>query len=292
MMPVQVRLYLSVSGMLNPETSLDKSAVIRNRNRVVLFIRQTGKAFWYINLMKVIPAIDLKDGLCVRLLQGKKEDATVYSDDPVATALRWQSCGAEILHIVDLDGAFSGNQKNIESVLRIREAVRMAIEVGGGIRDLDRIAHLIAHGIDRVILGTVAIEEPELVKEASTRYPGQVLVGIDARDGLVAVKGWVEVTGVKAKDLALQMQGYGVAGIIYTDIARDGMLTGPNIGATREMVEALGIPVIASGGVSSLEDIKRLSEIGRLWGAITGKALYSGSLDLVEAIRTVKEVVG
>ncbi len=234
--------------------------------------------------MIVIPAIDLKDGLCVRLLQGKKEDATVYSDDPASTAKKWGSCGARLLHVVDLDGAFTGNQKNFESIRKIREAVSMDIEVGGGIRDMERIDLLVSIGINRVILGTVAIEKPELVKEACRKYPGSMLVGIDAKDGYVAVKGWVEVTHVKAQELALQMQDYGAAGIIYTDISKDGMMTGPNIEATREMVKTLNIPVIASGGVSSITDIKNLMTIKNLWGAITGKALYSGAIDLKEAI--------
>jgi phosphoribosylformimino-5-aminoimidazole carboxamide ribotide isomerase len=237
--------------------------------------------------MLVIPAIDLKDGLCVRLLQGKKEEATVYSDDPVSTALKWEVCGAELLHIVDLDGAFTGSQKNLDSIMKIRKSVKMEIEVGGGIRDLKSIDELISYGIDRVILGTVAIENPELVKKACKKYPGRVLVGIDAKKGFVAVKGWVEVTAVNAKELALHMQEYGAAGIIYTDIARDGMLTGPDIEATREMVKGLKIPVIASGGISSIDDIKRLSKIKGLWGVITGKALYSGAMDLKEAIKAV-----
>ena len=235
--------------------------------------------------MIVIPAIDLKDGLCVRLLQGKKEDATVYSDDPTSTAKKWEACGAKLLHVVDLDGAFTGNQKNFESIRKIREAVSMDIEVGGGIRDMERIDRLVSLGVNRVILGTVAIENPELVKEACGKYPGKVLVGIDAKNGLVAVKGWVEVTEVKAKDLAVRMQDNGAAGIIYTDISKDGMMTGPNIEATREMVEYLNIPVIASGGVSSINDIKNLLGIEGLWGAITGKAIYSGAVDLKEAIR-------
>ncbi len=234
--------------------------------------------------MVIIPAIDLKDGLCVRLLQGRKEDATVYSDDPVATARKWESYGAKLLHVVDLDGAFTGSQKNFESIRKIRESISMDIEVGGGIRDIDRIDKLVSLGINRVILGTVAIENPGLVKEACRKYPGRVVIGIDAKNGLVAVKGWVEVTQVRARDLALQMQGHGAAGIIYTDISKDGMMTGPNIEATREMAEALDIPVIASGGVSSIDDIKRLLGIKGLWGAITGKAIYSGSLDLKSAI--------
>ncbi len=234
--------------------------------------------------MYVIPAIDLKDGLCVRLLQGRKEDATVYSDDPVATALKWESAGAGLLHIVDLDGAFTGRQKNFDSIRSIRQAVRMTIEVGGGIRDMETIDQLIALGVDRVILGTIAVENPDLVKRACSSHPGRIIAGIDAKNGFVAVKGWVETTGVKATELAVTMEGGGVAGIIYTDVARDGMMTGPNIEQTREMVKAVSIPVIASGGVSSLDDIRRLTEIDGLWGAITGKALYSGAIDLAEAI--------
>jgi len=235
-------------------------------------------------MMFVIPAIDLKEGRCVRLLQGRKEDATVYSDDPVATALKWESMGAKRLHIVDLDGAFTGNQKNLESVMKIRKAVAMEIEVGGGIRVMARIDQLLFEGINSVILGTIAVENPELVKEACAKYPGRVMVGIDARNGDVAVKGWVEVTSVKAKELASRMQDFGCAGIIYTDIAKDGMLLGPNIDAVQEMVESLTVPVIASGGISSIDDIRNLLQIKGLWGAITGKAIYSGTLDLKEAI--------
>jgi len=235
--------------------------------------------------MLVIPAIDLKGGLCVRLLQGKKEDSTVYSDDPVATALKWESMGARLLHVVDLDGAFTGDQQNFESILRIRRAVKMDIEVGGGIRTMAKIDHLLSEGINRVILGTVAIEKPGLVRTACSGYPGRIIVGIDAKDGVVAVKGWVELTSVDAGDLAVRMQDFGAAGIIYTDIATDGMLSGPNIEAVKEMVKGLDIPVIASGGVSSLDDIRRLASIPKLWGAITGKALYAGTMDLREAIK-------
>ncbi len=234
--------------------------------------------------MIIIPAIDLKDGFCVRLLQGRKDDVTVYSDDPVSMALRWEASGAKLLHIVDLDGAFSGSQKNFQSIIKIRDAVKMDVEVGGGIRDIETISLLISSGINRIILGTAAIENPALLKEASLKYPGCILAGIDAKDGFAAVKGWIEVTNVKAIELALRMQEYGAAGIIYTDISKDGMLTGPNIEATRLMVENLKIPVIASGGISSVEDVKRLSEIKGLWGAITGKALYSGRLDIKDAL--------
>jgi phosphoribosylformimino-5-aminoimidazole carboxamide ribotide isomerase len=234
--------------------------------------------------MLVIPAIDLKGGLCVRLLQGRKDESTVYSDDPVATALKWESMGARLLHIVDLDGAFTGDQHNLESIIRIRRAVGMEIEVGGGIRNIARIDHLLSEGINRVILGTVAVENPDLVRAACSRYPGRVIIGIDAKDGSVAVKGWVEVTSFNAVNLALRMQELGAGGIIYTDISTDGMLGGPNIEAVKAMVGQLQIPVIASGGIASLDDIRNLVSIKGLWGAITGKALYAGTMDLREAI--------
>jgi phosphoribosylformimino-5-aminoimidazole carboxamide ribotide isomerase len=234
--------------------------------------------------MYIIPAIDLKGGKCVRLLQGREDAVTVYSDNPPATAKLWQSHGARLLHIVDLDGAFTGGQKNLEAIRKIRESVGMEIEVGGGIRDLQKIDELIRIGINRIILGTVAIENPSLVREACSRYPGQIIIGIDARNGRVAVKGWVEITPTDAKDLAKDSAARGAAGIIYTDIATDGMMTGPNIKAIEEMVRTVTVPVIASGGISSLQDIKRLLQIEGLWGAITGKAIYEGSLDLREAI--------
>lgn len=237
--------------------------------------------------MLIIPAIDLKDGKCVRLLQGKADALTEYSDNPVEVARRWESLGARLIHIVDLDGAFTGNQKNLESIKEIRKAVTVDIEVGGGIRDIERIEMLLGLGINRVILGTVAAKRPELVREACKRFPQRIIAGIDARDGRVAIKGWVETTDIKATELALRMQEYGVWGIIYTDISRDGMLSGPNIDAMREMVNAVHIPVIASGGVSSIDDIKRLKEIKGLYGVITGKALYSGAIDLREAINIV-----
>jgi phosphoribosylformimino-5-aminoimidazole carboxamide ribotide isomerase len=238
--------------------------------------------------MLVIPAIDLKDGQCVRLLQGKKEVVTTYSDNPAATAKRWEACGARLLHIVDLDGAFAGNQKNLNAIIRIRKSVRSALQVGGGIRKIGNVMKLISAGIDRIIIGTAAIEDPEFVTYSCNKYPGRVLIGIDAKDGMVAIKGWEEVTSLTAKELAKRLEIVGTAGIIYTDIARDGMLSGPNIEATREIVESVKIPVIASGGVSCIDDIKNLMQIKNLWGVITGKAIYSGSLDLKEAIEISK----
>ncbi len=238
--------------------------------------------------MIIIPAIDLKDGKCVRLLQGKKEEVTVYSDDPPSMARHWQQLGGELLHVVDLDGAFTGEQHNFSHIRAIREAIDIPIEVGGGIRDVERIQKLIDLGVDRTIIGTSAAKNPEIVQEACKKFPGKVLVGIDAKEGKVAVKGWVEVTELEAIEFAKQMQDAGAAGIIYTDISRDGMLTGPNIEAMAIMVKSVQIPVIASGGVSRLDDIKNLMQIKNLWGVITGKALYSGALKLEEAIEAVK----
>lgn len=235
--------------------------------------------------MFIIPAIDLKDGQCVRLQQGRKEAVTVYSKDPVGIARKWELQGAKVLHVVDLDGAFSGSQKNFPLIAEIRKNVKMVIEVGGGIRNISTIDRLVSAGINRVILGTAVIEDTALVLEACNRFPGRIIIGIDAKEGKVAVKGWEEVSSVGALELAQRIENIGVGGIIYTDIARDGMLTGPNTAALEDMVNAVRIPVIASGGISSIEDIGKLLTIKKLWGAITGKALYEGTLDLKEAIR-------
>lgn len=234
--------------------------------------------------MIVIPAIDLKDGRCVRLLQGKKEEVTVYSDRPADVARQWVEQGARLLHVVDLDGAFTGAQQNFEMIKEIRKSVHVPLQLGGGIRDLDRIRVLDGIGIDRIIIGTSAASDPEMVREACKEFPGKILAGIDARDGKVAVKGWVEVTEHDALDFARQMESIGVAGIIYTDISRDGMLTGPNVEAMGKMVRTVRIPVIASGGVSTIDDIRALMKIEGLWGVITGKAIYSGAMKLEDAI--------
>lgn len=240
--------------------------------------------------MLIIPAIDLKEGKCVRLEQGLMDKATVYSDDPATTAKHWESQGAELLHVVDLNGAFAGIPKNLDAIKAIRAAVKMPIEVGGGIRDIATIEKLVSIGIDRIILGTAAIENPTFVQDACAKFPGKIIVGIDAKEGLVAIKGWAEVTKVKAVDLALQMQDYGVIAIIYTDIKRDGMLTGPNIEATQALAKALHIPVIASGGVHTMKDIENLLTVRHsgVTGVITGKAIYSGSLNLREAILFIR----
>jgi phosphoribosylformimino-5-aminoimidazole carboxamide ribotide isomerase len=241
--------------------------------------------------MIVIPAIDLKNGQCVRLEQGLMEKDTVYSDNPAAMARHWQDEGGELLHLVDLDGAFAGVPKNRAAIQAIVAAVDIPTELGGGIRDLETIEAYLNLGIDRVILGTVAKENPALVGEACRRFPGRIVVGIDAKGGLVAVRGWAEVTEKKAIDLAREMEAFGVAAIIYTDIARDGMMQGPNLEATAALAESISIPVIASGGVSCLEDIRNLLQIeaSGVAGVITGKAIYTGSLNLREAVALTKQ---
>jgi phosphoribosylformimino-5-aminoimidazole carboxamide ribotide isomerase len=240
--------------------------------------------------MLIIPAIDLKESKCVRLEQGLMNKATVYSDDPATTARHWEAQGAELLHVVDLDGAFAGAPKNLDAIKAIRAAIKIPIEIGGGIRDIATIETLLSIGIDRIILGTAAIENPAFVREACEKFTGRIIVGIDAKDGLVAIKGWAELTKVQAVNLAMQMQEYGVIAIIYTDIKRDGMLSGPNIEATKSLAKALNIPVIASGGVHTMKDIENLLTVrySGVSGVIIGKAIYSGSLDLKEAIMFIK----
>jgi phosphoribosylformimino-5-aminoimidazole carboxamide ribotide isomerase len=241
--------------------------------------------------MIVIPAIDLKEGKCVRLLQGRMEDATVYSDNPCETAKSFEALGAELIHVVDLDGAFAGEPRNLESIKSILSCLHIPIEVGGGIRDLSTIGRLLGLGVSRVVLGTAALEVPGLVVLACKKHPGQVVAGIDAKDGMVAVRGWGSVSGVKAEDLAKKMEDAGVRAIIYTDISRDGMLTGHNIEATMNLASHVTIPVIASGGVKDLDDIRALMDVERfgIEGVITGKAVYTGALDLKEAIALTKK---
>ncbi len=236
--------------------------------------------------MLVIPAIDLKEGRCVRLEQGLMEKDTVYSDSPAAQARIWQEQGGELLHIVDLDGAFAGVPRNKAAIEAIVRAIDIPTELGGGVRDLATIEAYLQLGIGRVILGTVAKEKPELVQEACRLFPGRIVVGIDASNGFVAVRGWADVTEKKATEMAKEMEGFGVEAIIYTDIARDGMMQGPNLEATRALAESISIPVIASGGVSSLKDIENLMaiEASGVVGVITGKAIYSGALDLRAAV--------
>ena len=241
--------------------------------------------------MLVIPAIDLKGGECVRLLQGRMEDATVYSSDPAGTARGFEALGAELLHVVDLDGAFAGEPRNLAPIKEILSAVSMPIEVGGGIRDMARIELLLGLGVHRVVLGTAALEVPGLVVEACKRFPGRIVAGIDAKDGKVAVRGWGDVSDVDALDLAKKMEDAAVRAIIYTDISRDGMMTGHNVAATERMARHVKVPIIASGGVRDLNDIRALMGIEQqgVEGVITGKAVYTGTLDLKEAIKLTKE---
>ncbi len=241
--------------------------------------------------MIVIPAIDLKDGQCVRLFQGKRDAVTMYSRDPAATAKQWESYGAELIHIVDLDGAFTGNQKNLDAIIGIRKSVKIPLQVGGGIRNKYAIQKLFSVGVDRVVIGTAAIEDPEFVSYACSEYPGKILIGIDAKNGKVAIRGWEELTTIEAGELTRHLKMGNAAGIVYTDIVRDGTLSGPNIEAIKKTVASVRIPVIAAGGVSSLEDIKNLVQIKELWGVITGKAIYAGTLNLKEAIKVSRSEV-
>lgn len=240
--------------------------------------------------MIVIPAIDLKEGKCVRLEQGEMHRDTVFSDNPAEQALKWQQAGAELLHLVDLDGAFAGQPKNKAAIESILKAITIPAQLGGGIRDIPTIEAYLALGLSRVIIGTAAQRNPQLVIDACRQFPGQIVVGIDAKNGMVAVQGWAEVTGITAVDLARKFEDCGVSAIIYTDISRDGMMAGPNIEATKALAEAISIPVIASGGVSSLKDIEHLMaiETSGVSGAITGKAIYTGAIDLSEAIALTK----
>ncbi|PSN19262.1 1-(5-phosphoribosyl)-5-((5-phosphoribosylamino)methylideneamino)imidazole-4-carboxamide isomerase [filamentous cyanobacterium CCP5] len=239
--------------------------------------------------MDVIPAIDLLGGHCVRLYQGDYDQSQVYNEDPVAVAQRWVDEGANRLHLVDLDGAKAGKPENWQAIQAIAAAIDIPIEVGGGLRDRDRVGALFDLGVRYAILGTAAVENPDLVGELSQQYPGQIIVGIDARDGKVATRGWLETSTVEAVDLAQQMSNLGAAAIIYTDIARDGTLQGPNIDSLRQVANAISIPTIASGGVSSVGDLLKLLalEPQGVSGAIVGKALYTGDLSLKEALRAV-----
>ena len=237
--------------------------------------------------MILYPAIDLKDGQCVRLLRGDMVAATVFGADPAAQARAFQDAGAEWLHLVDLNGAFAGKPVNGDAVEAILAAIDVPAQLGGGIRDMATIEAWIERGLSRVILGTVAVENPALVREAAMAFPGKIAVGIDARKGRVATRGWAEETDVMATDLAYQFQDAGVAAIIYTDIDRDGAMAGPNIGATEALARAVNIPVIASGGVSSMADLEALRATGVIAGAISGRALYDGAIDLGAALRAL-----
>lgn len=234
--------------------------------------------------MILYPAIDLKDGQAVRLVRGEMDQATVFNTDPAAQARSFQDAGSTWLHLVDLNGAFAGQPVNGAAVEAILAATDVPAQLGGGIRDMATIEMWLTRGIARVILGTVAVENPALVRQAAAAFPGQIAVGIDARKGRVATKGWAEETDVMVTDLARQFEDAGVAAIIYTDIDRDGAMGGPNVQATADLARATTIPVIASGGVSSLADLIALRDTGVIAGAISGRALYDGALDLGQAL--------
>jgi phosphoribosylformimino-5-aminoimidazole carboxamide ribotide isomerase len=246
--------------------------------------------------MLIIPAIDLKDGHCVRLEQGEMDRATTFSEDPAAMARQWVKQGARRLHLVDLNGAFAGKPVNEEAIKAIVEEMgdEIPVQLGGGIRDLDTIERYLDDGIRYVIIGTAAVKNPGFLHEACDAFPGHIIVGLDARDGKVAVDGWSKVTDHDVVDLAQRFQDYGVEGVIYTDIGRDGMLTGVNIEATVRLAQALHIPVIASGGITNLDDVRNLSAVASegIMGAITGRAIYQGTLNFAEAQKLADELAG
>ena len=236
--------------------------------------------------MLLIPAIDLKEGKCVRLRQGRMEDDTVFSDDPVAVAGRWVEAGAKRLHLVDLDGAFAGKPRNAEVINAIVSAYPdVPVQIGGGIRDEDTIQAYLEAGVQYVIIGTKAVSEPHFVRDVAIEFPGHIIIGLDAKDGKVAVDGWSKLSRHDVIDMAQKFEAQGVSAIIYTDISRDGMLQGVNVEATAKLARAVNIPIIASGGITNLDDIRALGEAAQdgIMGAITGRAIYEGTLDFVEA---------
>lgn len=233
--------------------------------------------------MRIYPAIDIKNGKCVRLRQGNFNDMTVYNDNPVEVAKEWIKNGASYIHLVDLDGAREGSGVNSDIIKEIANLSDVPVQTGGGIRTIEDIENKLALGVRRVILGTVAVKNPEIVKEAVEKFGDAIAVGIDAKNGMVAVSGWEEVSEVSAVDLCVKMRDYGVKTIIYTDISKDGMMSGPNIEATKEIVDATGIDIIASGGVSGMNDLENVDKINA-HGAIIGKALYTGAINLKEAV--------
>lgn len=244
-------------------------------------------------MLELFPAIDIKDGQCVRLYQGDMDRSTVFSDNPGAQAKAFEEAGARWLHVVDLNGAFAGNPVNADAVQSIVESINIPVQLGGGIRNLETISYWLMMGVKRVILGTAALKDPDMVKEACREFPGQIVVGIDAKDGKVATDGWANVTEVNAVDLAHQFEGMGVMAIIYTDIARDGAMMGPNLKTTGELAEAIRVPVIASGGISSLDDVRSLKTLANkgVAGMITGRALYDGAFTIKEALQVLGERV-
>jgi len=244
--------------------------------------------------MLIIPAIDIKDGHCVRLKQGDMTDATVYSEDPVGMAKHWLAQGARRLHLVDLNGAAAGKPKNEPVIRRIVDAVggTIPVQLGGGIRDLDTIEHYLDLGVSYVIIGTAAVKNPGFLQDASTAFSGHVIVGLDARDGKVAVEGWSKMTGHDVIDLAKKFEDYGVEAVIYTDIGRDGMLSGVNVDATVKLARALQVPVIASGGLTGLEDVKALCKVESegISAVVTGRAIYQGTIDFKKAQATADKL--
>ena len=239
--------------------------------------------------MEIIPAIDLRNGKCVRLYQGDYGQETIFSDDPVSVALRWQSEGARRLHIVDLDGAAKGEPSNLEAIEDIIAAIDIPVQVGGGIRSIETIEQLFAAGVERAIMGTVAVEKPDLVREACQRFGDRIIISIDARDRLVATRGWLQKSEVTASELASKMIELGVTRFIYTDISRDGTLTSPNFEAIAELLSQVNVPVIAAGGISSVYHLTKLAELG-VEGAIVGKAIYTGDVKLAEAFKAIREL--
>lgn len=240
--------------------------------------------------MIVIPAVDIKDGRCVRLYQGREDRETVYGDEPAAMALKWQREGAEYLHVVDLDGAFSGEPQNLESVRKILERVTIPVELGGGLREIESVRRVFKWGVDRVVLGTAAVGDRDFVKRAVGEFGRQVFIGLDAREGKLAVEGWKTDAGIGPLEILGELEEIGVGGVIFTDILTDGALTGPNVESLERILSAARTRVIASGGVSSPEHLKKLDSLqgGTLYGAIIGKALYSGGLTLAEALAAVR----
>lgn len=236
--------------------------------------------------MEVIPAIDLRDGNCVNLYQGDYSDETVFSDDPVQAALRWQSLGAPRLHIVDLDGAVAGEPVNLDVINTLAGAMLIPTQLGGGIRDIETVEQLLRAGIERVILGTAAVEDKELVREACRKYRDSIIVGIDTRDGMIAVRGWQQETELKGVEFAGTMAALGVRRFLCTDVVRTGTLTEPNFTAISELITAVGLPVIAAGGISSIQHLRMLKQLGAE-GAVVGKALYTGDIDLKKAMTAV-----
>jgi phosphoribosylformimino-5-aminoimidazole carboxamide ribotide isomerase len=240
--------------------------------------------------MLVIPAIDLKDGRCVRLRQGNMAAETVYSNDVPAIAMQWEQGGATLIHVVDLNGAVDGEPRNLSQIDAIIRTVVIKVQVGGGIRTIETVRRYLDAGVTRVVLGTAALTDRFFLEKACLEFPHQILLGLDARDGKVAVKGWTAVSQTRATDLLKELTGYALGAVIYTDIARDGMLGGPNLAALREVVEVSSIPVIASGGISRIEDLRAVQALGpQIEGAIVGKALYDGKLDYRAAVLALRE---